>query len=211
MKRGAGPKSGRAEIAPLADMQCPDDTERMKRLFSRRAIRAIVLALSAISLLAIGFGLGVSAVTIEQRFPIPPMPFDSVLDGDTIVADGKAIHIDDLDAPELGPWAHCWAEAALAGVAKSELEEILLQDRGWHLASVQRDNLGRYSARIVDKDENSIADDMRVYGGSAMTSGRWNWCDVDPKMRSPLEGERPPIGPNLWWPTGEKFDPRAKD
>ncbi|HEX8414253.1 MAG TPA: hypothetical protein VF637_10260 [Sphingomicrobium sp.] len=183
----------------------------MKRLFSRRTVKATALPLGIIALLLIGFGFGVSAVTLERRFPLPPMPFDSVLDGDTIVAGGNAIHIGDLDAPELGPWAHCWAEAALAGLAKSELETILLQDRGWHLVSVRRDKSRHLSGRVIDRDGNSIADDMRVYGGSATTSGRWNWCDVDPKMRSPLEGERPPIGPNLYWPEEEKMDPRAGD
>jgi hypothetical protein len=139
------------------------------------------------------------------------MPFEEVLDGDTIVDHERAIHISDLDAPELGPWAHCWAEAALAGVAKSQLETTLTEDRGWHLVDVRRTAANRYIGRVLDRAGVSIADDMSVFGGAARTAKLWNWCNPDPKMRSPSDGESLPHGPTLWWPTGAKYDPRAAD
>lgn len=169
------------------------------------------MSLGSIGLLAIGFGLGASAVTAHYFHAVPSRPFEDVLDGDTIIDKGRAIHIRDLDAPELGPWAHCWAEAALAGLARTQLESLLSEDRGWHLVEVRRSTVGRFSGRVLDREGFSIADDMSVYGGGARTTNRWNWCSPEPTMHSPLDGQNPPHGPTLWWPSRAKFDPRAAD
>ena len=139
------------------------------------------------------------------------MPFEQVLDGDTIVDRGRAIHIAGIDAPELGPWAQCWAEAALAGFSKDRLEISLTKNRGWHIVDLKKGSDGRLTGRILDKDGYDIADDMHVDGGAALTSGHWDWCKTDPKMHNPEEGERSPIGPQLWWPSGLVFDKRAAD
>ena len=139
------------------------------------------------------------------------MAFKDVLDGDTIVDRGRAVHVAGLDAPELGPWAQCWAEAALAGNAKDALEQALFEDRGWHLVRVEADAQGQLCGQILDRHGFDIADDMRVYGGSAMTNGHWDWCGADANLHNPLEGEKPPMGPSLWWPGGTVFDERAAD
>lgn len=152
--------------------------------------------------------------TFAEDFPrlMPSMVVDTVLDGDTVVKDGRSIHIRGLDAPELGPWAKCWAEAALAGVAKERLEAALFDaNRKWRMQDLRADGPDRYSARIVDKDGFEITDEMRVYGGSAITDKRWDWCSGLVPLRVVNEEDRPPIGPQLWWPSGNVFDSRAAD
>jgi len=175
-------------------------------------LKALGLLSGSVAIFAIGFVAG-TAFQNHSDYPraVPSIPFDAVLDGDTIVDRGRSIHIAGLDAPELGPWAHCWAEAALAGKAKDHLESVLLDNRGWHVVGLQKDGSGRFTGKIVDREGFDIADDMNVYGGAAMTSDKWDWCKHDPQMHSPVEGDRPPMGPNIWWPTGKMFDPRAAD
>jgi hypothetical protein len=125
-----------------------------------------------------------------------------VLDGDTVVKDGVVYHVRGIDAAKLGPWANCWAEAALAGYSKDHLQRTL--SRGaWSLVDPRADKAGRMSARLLDAEGYDIADAMRVYGGAAEADQRWNWCGKDATLHAVLEGEKPPRGPQLWWPTGD--------
>lgn len=133
-----------------------------------------------------------------------------MLDGDTIVDHGKAIHIRGMDAPELGPWAKCWAEAALAKVAKDVLEAKLLEKR-WHISDPRKEANGLTSADLIDQEGYSIVDEMQVGGLAAATTGHWSWCTNAPPLHAVEEDEKPPIGPQLWWPSGKVFDPRAAD
>ncbi len=155
-----------------------------------------------------------AAVSIAAtRFqPVPPGMV--VLDGDTVVVDGSAFRIAGIDAPELGPWAKCWAEAALAGHARDSLERLLgdTDGRGWQLRDVSApDAEGKRTARVVDREGYDITDDMVVYGYAASTTGKWDWCGENADLRQVLDGDQPPHGPNLWWPTAHMFDPRAAD
>jgi endonuclease YncB( thermonuclease family) len=145
--------------------------------------------------------------------PSAPHPL-GVLDGDTVVVDGSAFHVAGIDAPELGPWAKCWGEAALAGHARDQLQRLLgdTDERGWQLRDVSApDAQGKRTARIVDRAGYDINDDMVVYGYAASTSGRWDWCGGNAGLRQVLDGDQPPHGPGLWWPTAHMFDPRAAD
>lgn len=182
----------------------------MKRAMT---VAALVLCAATVSVLAYFAGVWAGQDEWSDDFSrsVPAMPFDAVLDGDTIVDGGRAVHVAGLDAPELGPWAQCWAEAALAGEAKSALERALIEERGWQLTDVTADAQGRLIGKILDKDGYDIADEMRIYGGSAMTDGRWDWCGEDADLHDPLEGGKPPMGPSLWWPSGSVFDARAAD
>jgi endonuclease YncB( thermonuclease family) len=138
----------------------------------------------------------------------------TALDGDTVVANGSAFHVAGIDAPELGPWAKCWAEAALAGHAREALQGLLgaKDRRGWQLRDVSApDANGKRTARLVDQKGYDIKDDMIVDGYAASTSGRWDWCGGNAGLRQVLDGDQPPHGPNLWWPTAHMFDPRAAD
>jgi endonuclease YncB( thermonuclease family) len=133
------------------------------------------------------------------RSPSAPHPL-GVLDGDTVVVDGSAFHVAGIDAPELGPWARCWAEAALAGHARDNLQRLLgdTDGRGWQLRNVSApDAQGKRTARLVDRKGYDINDDMVVYGYAASTSGRWDWCGGNAGLRVVLDGEQPPHGPNL--------------
>ena len=136
----------------------------------------------------------------------------AALDGDTIVADGTAFRIRGIDAPELGPWARCWSEAALAGHARFELERKLAdREREWRTSEVSTDTSGNRSARILDREGYDIGEELTVAGYAARTDGRWNWCGQAADLHDVLDGERPPHGPSLWWPSGEVFDARAAD
>jgi endonuclease YncB( thermonuclease family) len=140
--------------------------------------------------------------------PVPAV--DKVLDGDTVVKDGVAYHVRGIDAAELGPWANCWAEAALAGFSKDQLERTLFTG-AWSLVDPRAEKVGRMSARLLNAGGYDIADTMRVYGAAAATDQRWNWCGKDAALHAVLDGEKPPMGPQLWWPSGDVFDSRADD
>lgn len=135
--------------------------------------------------------------------------FDSVLDGDTVVQHGVAYHVHGIDAAELGPWAKCWAEAALAGKSRSFLD-VQLRRTVYTLTEPRTDVAGRMSARFVDKDGYDIADHMHVNGDAALTDQRWDWCGKETPLK-PVQGEKPPAGPTLWWPSGHVYDARAND
>ncbi len=138
----------------------------------------------------------------------------SALDGDTVVVDGKAVKLAGFDAPELGPWAKCWAEAALAGHSKFNLESKLHKpgNRGWRLTGMSGpDKNGRRTGHLVDSDGYDIADEMIVAGYAARTDGRWDWCGDKANLHDVLEGEQAPHGPTLWWPFGPKYDKRSAD
>lgn len=170
------------------------------------------LIASHIAALVVGYCGALLAPTadfVERKDP-PVAAVDRVLDGDTVVKDGVAYHVRGVDAAELGPWANCWAEAALAGFSKDRLEGTL-GSRSWTLVDAHTDQDGRTSVRLVDEKGYDIADDMRVYGGAALTDQRWNWCARDVALHSPGADEQPPVGPNLWWPSGNVYDPRAAD
>jgi len=133
-----------------------------------------------------------------------------VLDGDTILFKGQVLKVADIDAPELGPWAKCWAEAALAGHAKAYVETNLSEGR-WRIIANKPGGGAARTARVVRADGEDLEDLMVVYGYAAKTSGRWDWCGVNANLHAPDEGEAKPHGPNLWWPTGPMYDPRAAD
>ena len=183
----------------------------------RQATRNLVILLGVAGIGVLGFVAGVSVAQLEAFNDIGRVPqpaFDGVLDGDTIVDQGRAIRIRGLDTPELGPWAKCWAEAALAGHARENLQSLLADNekRGWQLRDVSpSDANGKRTARVVDRHGYDIIDDMAVNGYAASATGKWDWCGKDAGLRQVLDGDKPPHGPSLWWPTGQMFDPRAAD
>lgn len=139
----------------------------------------------------------------------------TVLDGDTLIFEGSHVRLSGIDAPELGPWAKCWSEAALAGHAKNYVETTLYENPEagkWKLADVSNNKSGTIkTARLIRGDGEDLTDNMVVYGYAAKTFGRWDWCGENANLHSVEEGEPQPYGPNLWWPTGIMFDKRAVD
>jgi endonuclease YncB( thermonuclease family) len=157
------------------------------------------------------FGFTKSELTRDHGMPVfdhPTTKFDTVLDGDTVVIDGVAIHVRGLDAPELGPWAKCWAEALAARDSMQELESILISSE-YKLVDRITDKDGKVSASFVKDDKFDISDNMRVDGGAAMVDGKWDWCGDSVKPTN-ING-RPSGAPNLWWPSGTVYDARAAD
>ena len=164
----------------------------------------------AMILVATGAMLGECHGTINE-FPDPPeeyLPFAEVLDGDTIVVDGKAINIRGVDAAELGPWAECWAEAALGGEAREFMQRQMYEE-DWRLANVEESENGNAIADVISDSGADLADSMVIYGHAAKTEEPWDWCGTSVPLESVREGTPPPHGPNLWWPANQMFDERA--
>ena len=86
-------------------------------------VKSFAAVLAVIIIFLVGYITGRDKAVFDHFFsgPVPSMPFEQVLDGDTIVDRGRTIHIAGIDAPELGPWARCLAEAGLAGFSKVSL------------------------------------------------------------------------------------------
>lgn len=168
-------------------------------------IPALVVVANFVSL---GIGYAVGGTELPFHNVNQGTKFDHVLDGDTVVIDGEAIKVRGSDAPELGPWAKCWAEALAAGHAKDALEEEL-RTRKYAITDRKVDVNGLISAIFVDVDGFELSDPMSVIGGAAATDGKWGWCDSKPSIV--LDGAMPPHGPNLWWPANHMYDERAAD
>lgn len=171
----------------------------------------IVVIAGCIASLSVGYKL---VVATERRTDHPiglavQTKFDKVLDGDTIVISGEAIKVRGIDTPELGPWAKCWGEALAAGFSKARLEEEIT-NRKYTVSEKRADASGNLSAKFTDKEGFDLIDPMTVYGGAAVTDGRWNWCGDLPKKQG-KEEDKAPRGPNLWWPSGKVYDERALD
>ncbi len=176
------------------------------------AIKPRLLAALLVSHILVGLAVFYAAPRREAEHPkfVPPIRIGTVLDGDTVVVDGTAIHIRGIDAPELGPWAHCWAEAELAGFSRQALESELVGPK-WKLVDRMTDKAGTVSARFVDAKGFDLTDNLRVEGYAALTDQRWDWCGTHANLHDPQIGEQAPEGPQLWWPSGNMYDARAND
>lgn len=163
----------------------------------------------AVAWLGYKFALSYPLHSIGVEMP-ESRPVDKVLDGDTVVRDGIALHVLGIDAPELGPWANCWAEAALAGHAKHQLESLLIQG-SWKAVESREPDHSVVSVELVRDDGETVRDLMVVGGYAAETAGRWDWCKSNSGMQQVRQGQPAPHGPSLWWPSGSVFDPRASD
>lgn len=157
------------------------------------------------------FGLVICAALIGCDAPVsiteisPGISRIEVLDGDTLVVDGEVVRLADVDAPELAPNAACWAEAALAGHAKSAVETYLHEPgRSWRVTQPRgRDPNGHLIASLTRNDGEDLADLLVVYGYAAR-SAEWDWCGEASDLRARE-------GPNLWYPSDERIDERAND
>jgi len=134
-----------------------------------------------------------------------------VLDGDTLIFEGRWVRIRGIDTAELGPWSKCWSEAALGGASREALEGMLGEGGPWRLRGVTpMGDKGMVVADVFDSAGDSLADTMHVNGYAAKTTGRWDWCGTKP-ARPVLLGDPEPHGPQTWWPANQMFDPRADD
>ena len=88
-----------------------------------------------------------------------------VLDGDTLVFEGRWVRIRGIDAAELGPWANCWSEAALGGASRAALEQMLWEEGPWRLSSVTpTGDQGMVVADVLGPGGADLADSMAVSG-----------------------------------------------
>lgn len=135
-----------------------------------------------------------------------------VLDGDTLLFDGQWVRVRGIDAPELGPWAECWAEAGLGGASRDAMEDAIRSGAPWSLVRPSEpDERGMVTADLVSEDLGEVADNMTVNGYAASTDGEWDWCGTDGDLRAAHLNAQRPHGPNLWWPSGRVYDERAGD
>ena len=178
----------------------------------RKALTIALLALTHSAAAWLGYNYTPSDTPPRNatfEVPAPPL-IDKVLDGDTVVKNGVAFHVRGMDAPELGPWANCWAEAALAGHAKSFLEGLLFRHK-WKAFESREPGGTASSIDLVRADGETIRGMMVVSGYAAQTAGRWAWCKSDGLDPVRDGDDSAPHGPSLWWPSGELLDPRASD
>ena len=78
---------------------------------------------SAALCLIAAFGcLQLAACKADHKLVAKPFQDIRVLDGDTLVVEGQWVRVRGIDAPELGPWARCWADAGLGGASRAVLE-----------------------------------------------------------------------------------------
>jgi endonuclease YncB( thermonuclease family) len=176
----------------------------------RKTYTLTLLALSHCAAAWLGYRFAHSYSSHSIAVEVPEsQPIYQVLDGDTFVRNGIALHVKGIDAPELGPWANCWAEAALAGHAKTRLESALFHGNWKVVESGAGHSVG--SVDLVRDDGDTVRELMVVGGYAAETEARWEWCKTNTGMRQVLDGEPAPHGPSLWWPTGTVFDERAND
>jgi endonuclease YncB( thermonuclease family) len=73
---------------------------------------------------AVGLMLFLLLVSIANAEPLNPADI-YVVDGDTIIVQGKRIRLVGFDAPELGGHAHCGLERMLAARATSRLRQLI--------------------------------------------------------------------------------------
>lgn len=108
-----------------------------------------------------------------------------VIDGDTLAVDGERIRISNIDTPERGDGAKCWAEAALAEKARLQLVDFVNVAKTIELAREGRDRYGRTLARLK-LDGHDVGEAMVESGYAARWNGsRWPWCTAKPTLKSP--------------------------
>jgi len=143
------------------------------------ALPRLASLLAATAVLA---GCGPDPVTAPQPKAEAPVPVASrvlVLAGDTMVIDGKHIHLANIVAPQGIPEARCWGESLSAKHAV-QLVKRLLQDA--HKIEVQPtgqiDSHGRTLA-LVSLDGLDLGQTLYDNGAAAMPSnGRFRWCEA---------------------------------
>lgn len=154
-----------------------------------------------------------TACQAEEPTPAPPPTYPirdiKVLDGDTLIFEGRWIRVRGIDAPELRPWADCWAEAGLGRASFHALVEAI-QSEDWSVVRADpADEHGMVVADLINEDGEDLAYDMVRYGYAAKTDGQWDWCGRNSYMGPPAQGDR--SGPDIWWPRDHGFDERAND
>ena len=110
--------------------------------------------------------------------------------------------------PHTSPLGAMWAEAMAARESMLTLENEL---KGHEYKMVDRvvDKGGKVSARFISEGQYDISDTMKVYTAGAAVDGKWDWCGKTVKLTP--GSQKPTAAPNLWWPSGDVYDPRAAD
>jgi micrococcal nuclease len=105
-----------------------------------------------------------------------PEPAFRVIDGDTFKVGDETVRIENIDAPESGDRAKCWAEAALARQSKDALSGLLNWGDEIEIARSERDRYGRTLARVSRNGED-LGEELVDRGLAARWDGkRWDWC-----------------------------------
>lgn len=147
----------------------------MDRQFKGRiqsVVRCFLLAL--VSVLLSGCDGPSSAAAGEPQVDV------RVIDGDTLVVDGETIRLANIDAPEQGERARCWAEAALARQATEAAAKYVDDGTGLRVVDRQgRDQYGRSLARVVLANDDDLGETLISDGLAAKWTGhRWSWCST---------------------------------
>lgn len=121
-------------------------------------------------------GCSAEAVTPSPSYDLAQV---RVIDGDTFELNGEMIRIANIDTPETGDRAGCWAEARLAREATFALE---MQALDWevtppHLERQGKDRYGRTLARV--RSHGQDVGSAMIDSGHAVewTGRRFAWCE----------------------------------
>lgn len=132
----------------------------------------------------------------------PPPAYDlaqvRIIDGDTFVLNGETIRIANIDTPETGRRARCWAEARLAREATFALE---MQALDWETTppDLERQGRDRYGRTLaIVRTHGTDVGAALIESGHAVpwTGRRFAWCDaIDnrPDGARLVSGEPTPI------------------
>lgn len=141
--------------------------------------------------------LGLVACAQAEAEPDKPLPGDyvRVIDGDTLEIRGEVIRLSNIDAPETGSRAECWAEASLGAAATEHLVRIVTLADELAVVREGKDRYGRTLAQVSAVssrgEHNDLGEGLMFYGlASKWTGKQWDWCaPVDPND---------PNGPRHW-------------
>ena len=110
-----------------------------------------------------------------------------IIDGDTFEIDGEVVRIANIDTPEKGRRAQCFAEARLADAATEALEAHAADWRTTppDLERQGRDRYGRTLALVKSHGQDVGAAMIESGHAVAWTGRRFRWCEAP--AREPIQ------------------------
>jgi endonuclease YncB( thermonuclease family) len=156
-------------------MLCPFFMPVIGRARARRGAgaRAAMMALAVLALA----GCGPAEKTQSKHLPSSITDRVQILNGDTLVIDGRHVHLSNASTPQSTLHARCWAEALLAS------DEIAyVRDLVDHATSIdfkpngQVDSYNR-ALGLVTLDGIDLGEELYQHGMAArLTTPRFDWC-----------------------------------
>ena len=131
---------------------------------------------------AVGLALAVAACDPPEKPMIHNLPTLSadrvkILNADTLVIDGRHVHLSNASAPQTTLHARCWAEALLASHEIAYVRDMVL-----HATSIDFKPTGKIDSYnrelgLVSLDGHDLGEELYEHGRAArLTDPRFDWC-----------------------------------